>query len=36
MLQYPGPVLTRDFEAFTEDGFWGHNLRLTLGAGFRF
>jgi hypothetical protein len=36
MLQYPGPVLTRDGEAFTEDGFWGHNLRLTVGAGFRF
>ena len=36
MLQYPGPVLTRDGEAVTEDGFWGHNLRITIGAGFRF
>ena len=36
MLQYPGPVLTRDREAVTEDGFWGHNLRISIGAGFRF
>jgi len=36
MLQYSGPVLTRDREAVTEDGFWGHNLRISIGAGFRF
>ncbi len=36
MLKYSGPVFNRDFEAFDEGGFWGHNLRLTVGAGFRF
>jgi len=36
VLQYPGPVFNRDREAFTEGGFWGHNLRLAVGAGFRF
>jgi len=36
VLQYPGPVFNRDREAFTEGGFWGHNLRLAIGAGFRF
>ncbi len=36
VLQYPGPALSRDREAFTEDGFWGHNLRLSIGGGFRF
>jgi hypothetical protein len=36
MLQYPGPVFNRDREAFTEGGFWDHNLRLAIGAGFRF
>ena len=36
MLQYKGPVFNRDREAFTEGGFWGHNLRLAIGAGFRF
>jgi hypothetical protein len=36
MLQYPGPVFNRDREAFTEGGFWGHNLRFSIGAGFRF
>jgi len=36
MLQYPGPVLTRDREAVTEEGFWGHNLRIAIGGGFRF
>ncbi len=36
MLQYPGPVLNGDREAFIEGGFWGHNLRLAIGAGFQF
>ena len=36
MLQYKGPVFNRDREAFTDGGFWGHNLRLAVGAGFRF
>lgn len=36
MIQYPGPALTREREAFTEGGFWGHNLRLAVGAGIRF
>ncbi len=36
MLKYPGPVLNGDREAFTEGGFWGHNLRFALGAGYRF
>ena len=36
MLQYPGPVFNRDREAFIDGGFWGHNLRLVIGAGFRF
>ncbi len=36
MLQYEGPVLNRDGEAFTEGGFWGHNLRLAIATGFRF
>ena len=36
MLQYKGPVFNRDREAFTEGGFWGHNLRVAFGAGFRF
>jgi hypothetical protein len=36
VLQYPGPVFNRDREAFTKGGFWGHNLRIAIGAGFRF
>ncbi len=36
MLQYPGPVLTRDGDAFPDGGFWGHNLRIAVGAGIRF
>ena len=36
MLQYKGPVFNREREAFTEGGFWSHNLRLAVGAGFRF
>ncbi len=35
MIQYPGPTLTRDFEV-REEGFYGHALRFTIGAGFRF
>jgi hypothetical protein len=35
MLEYPGPTLTRDFEV-RDEGFYGHALRFTLGAGFRF
>ncbi len=36
MLQYPGPTFNRDMEAFTEDGFWGHNLRFAVSGGYRF
>jgi hypothetical protein len=36
MLQYPGPSFNRDREAFDEDGFWGHNLRFSIAAGYRF
>jgi hypothetical protein len=36
MLQYPGPSFNRDREAFDEDGFWGHNLRLAVSGGYRF
>ena len=36
MLKYPGPSFNRDFEAFDDDGFWGHNLRLSVAAGYRF
>jgi hypothetical protein len=36
MLKYPGPVFNRDREAFTDGGFWGHNLRFTIGGGYRF
>jgi hypothetical protein len=36
MLKYPGPVFNREMEAFTEDGFWGHNLRFAVSAGYRF
>jgi hypothetical protein len=35
MLKYPGPTLDRDFRV-SEDGFYGHALRFTIGAGFRF
>ncbi len=35
LLKYPGPVLDADGEA-RPDGFWRHNLRATLGAGYRF
>jgi hypothetical protein len=36
MLQYPGPVFNRDRDVVTDEGFWGHNPRITIGAGFRF
>jgi hypothetical protein len=36
MLQYPGPTFNRDMEVFTEDGFWGHNLRFAISGGYRF
>jgi hypothetical protein len=35
VLKYPGPSLDADFQA-NDDGFWGHALRFTIGAGFRF
>jgi hypothetical protein len=36
MLDYPGPALRRNRGASREEGFWGHNLRFAVGAGFRF
>ena len=36
LLRYPGPALTRDGEAVSEDAFWGGNLKLTFSAGLRF
>jgi hypothetical protein len=35
MLGYPGPSLGADFER-RDEGFFGHALRFTIGAGFRF
>ena len=35
VLKYPGPSLGSDFESHDE-GFWGHALRFTIGAGWRF
>jgi len=35
MLKYPGPTFDENFER-RDDGFWGHGLRFTLGAGVRF
>jgi hypothetical protein len=35
MLRYPGPTLSDDFEV-NDEGYFGHALRITLGAGFRF
>jgi hypothetical protein len=35
MLKYPGPTFDPDFEIH-EEGFFGHALRLTVGAGVRF
>ena len=36
MLDYPGPGFRRRGRTFDERGFWGHNLRFAVGAGFRF
>ena len=35
MLQYPGPTLSSDFET-RDEGFLGHAVRFTVGAGLRF
>ena len=35
ILIYPGPVFDSNFE-IREDGYFGHGLRFTLGAGIRF
>jgi len=35
MVKYPGPTLDQDFRV-SEDGFYGHALRFTIGAGWRF
>ena len=35
ILTYPGPTLDRDFQV-RDEGFLGHALRFTIGAGFRF
>jgi len=35
ILKYSGPTLDSDFQV-REDGFYGHALRFTIGAGFRF
>jgi len=35
MLKYPGPSFGRNLERMSEN-FWGHGLRLTVGAGFKF
>lgn len=35
MLKYPGPTLTPDFER-RDEGFQGHALRVTVGAGVKF
>lgn len=35
MLKYPGPTFDSNFE-IRDEGFFGHALRLTLGAGIRF
>lgn len=35
LLKYPGPTFNSDFEV-QNTGFWGHALRFTLGAGWRF
>ena len=32
VLKYPGPSLRSNFET-SDEGFWGHALRLTIGAG---
>ena len=35
MLRYPGPTIDSDFQV-RDEGYFGHALRLTLGAGFKF
>ena len=35
ILKYPGPTFDSNFE-IREDGFFGHAVRFTLGAGIRF
>lgn len=35
LLKYPGPTLDDDFER-RDEGFFGHALRITIGAGLRF
>ena len=35
VLKYPGPSLRANFET-NDEGFWGHALRFTIGAGWRF
>ena len=35
ILKYPGPTFDEDFQ-LRDEGFFGHALRVTLGAGFRF
>ena len=35
MIQYPAPAFDRDFNVVDEE-FYGHALRVTVGAGFRF
>ena len=35
ILKYPGPTFDSDFNVQNE-GFFGHALRFTVGAGFRF
>lgn len=35
LIEYPGPALREDFQR-VDEAFWGHALRFTFGAGFRF
>ena len=35
MLKYPGPTFDSNFE-IRDEGYFGHALRFTLGAGFKF
>lgn len=35
ILKYPGPTFDANFDV-RDDGFFGHALRFTLGAGIRF
>jgi hypothetical protein len=36
MLKYPGPTFDAADRAVHEEGFFGHALRFTIGAGWRF